>query len=221
MTDAVSIHGLRVRMDRAVDQAKPCCDNVAVICIGRGPHTAELKCADCAAHRGWLSKTTFEFLTETVRLFGVPAEPFCIHDAATQKDTQMHIDTLYPNKWLKPADLCNKAVAVTIDNVTVMEVGTEREKRPVCKFVGKEKQLILNKTNTRTIADLYGAETDGWHNKKIVIYPTTTQYGDRDMAAIRVKPPKDYVRPEATDEEVTDEVLPSSKHDDMDDEIPF
>ena len=132
----------------------------------------------------------------------------------------MLIDTLYPNKWLKAADLCNKAAVVTIDNVTVMEVGTEREKRPVCKFVGKEKQLILNKTNTRAIADLYGAETDAWHNKKIVIYPTTTQYGDRDMAAIRVKPPKDYVRPVAT-EEAAEEAEPSSKHDDMDDEIPF
>ena len=101
-------------------------------------------------------------------------------------------------------------------------MGTEREKRPVCKFVGKEKALILNKTNTRAIGDLYGSETDGWHGKKIVLYPTTTQYGDRDMAAIRVRPPKDFVRPPAAEEEEEAEAAePSPQHDDMDDEMPF
>ena len=81
MSATAQIYGLRVRLDRAVDRAKPCCSNVAVIRDGRGPHAAELKCIDCDKHRGWLSKGTFNFLEETVRRFGVSAEPFTIHDA--------------------------------------------------------------------------------------------------------------------------------------------
>lgn len=216
---AADIQGLHVSMSRKIERAKPCHDNIAIIAPGRGPHAAELKCAVCNAHRGWLAKSTYDFLSETVRLFGVPAEPFTIRDtAATEQEAQMHIDTLYPNKWLKAADLCGKSITVTIKSVTIEEVGVDREKRPVCSFVGKDKKLILNKTNTRAIADLYGAETDKWPSKKIVVYPTETQYGDKEMAAIRIKPPKDYVRPEASDEEEETEAKP---HDDMDDEIPF
>lgn len=209
---APTIQGLPARMGRAVDQAKPCHCHGNIVVIS----AAELRCAACDAHRGWLSKTTFQFLTETVRLFGVPAEPFIIRDTG---DTQMHIDSLFPNKWLKASDLCNKAITVTIEKVEEMEVGSEREKRPVVSFVGKTKKLILNKTNTRAIGDLYGGETDDWPTHKIVLFPTSTQYGDKEMATIRVKPPKDYVRPEAADED--EAVEPSSKRDNMDDEIPF
>ena len=133
----------------------------------------------------------------------------------------MHIDSLFPNKWLKASDLCNKATTVTIEKVEEMEVGSGREKRPVVSFVGKTKKLILNKTNTRAIGDLYGGETDDWPTHKIILYPTSTQYGDKEMAAIRVKPPKDYVRPEVADEDEEETVKPSSKRDNMDDEIPF
>jgi hypothetical protein len=215
------IQGQHVRMDRAVDCAKPCCDNVAIIGDGRGPHAAELRCTACGAHRGWLSKSTYEFLLETVQRFGVSAEPFVIHDATTESKHNMHTDTLYPSKWMKASDLDSKARVVTIDKVRVEEVGTDRERRPVCSFVGNDKQLILNKTNCRAISDLYGPETDAWHGKKIVIFPTTTQYGDKEMAAIRVRAPKDFVKPEVTEE--TEEAAPSAPktHDDMDDEIPF
>ena len=81
MDGASQILGMLVFMDRAIDKAKPCHQNIVKISSGRGPHAAELKCAVCNAHRGWLSKYTCEFLSETVRRFGVSSEPFIIHDA--------------------------------------------------------------------------------------------------------------------------------------------
>ena len=64
---------LVVRLARPIDHAKPCCDNLtAVHPRPGGMHAAELRCANCKAHRGWLRKEAFEFLTEAVRRWGAP-----------------------------------------------------------------------------------------------------------------------------------------------------
>src|SRR5262249_17292580 len=74
-------HGhMRVRLARARDQLEPCCENIAIITQGKGPHAAALCCTDCWRHIAWLSKSTVDFLAEMVRLHGVPAEPFVLTD---------------------------------------------------------------------------------------------------------------------------------------------
>jgi hypothetical protein len=62
---------LRVRLDHP---HKTCCDNVAVITPGKGPHAAELRCVGCDAHRAWLSKQAFDSILENSRRYGAPAE---------------------------------------------------------------------------------------------------------------------------------------------------
>ena len=62
---------LRVRLDHPL---KTCCNNVAVITPGTGPHAAQLRCAECDAHRGWLPKQAFDFILENSRRYGAPAE---------------------------------------------------------------------------------------------------------------------------------------------------
>ena len=91
----------------------------------------------------------------------------------------------------------------------------DKEKKPLAKFKGKSKRLILNKTNCRAIAALYGDDSRAWPENQIMLFPTMTQVGDEPKPCIRIKAPKDYVKPEPSDEEVK---LPK---DDMDDEIPF
>lgn len=53
-------HGLSVRMPT------PCRCGAALATIGegRGPHAAALLCAECEAHRAWLSHATHQFLVE-------------------------------------------------------------------------------------------------------------------------------------------------------------
>jgi hypothetical protein len=70
-----------VRLDRNIDHDKPCCDNLAIIRPGHGPHAAELRCAGCDAHRGWLPKAALDFLTETASRFGAPSEPIILRDS--------------------------------------------------------------------------------------------------------------------------------------------
>jgi hypothetical protein len=79
---------LRVALERSIDQAKPCCQNVALIHPGKGQHAAELRCTDCGAHRGWLPQEAHAFIKKTAERFGVPTEPVVLRDT-TIGDHQM------------------------------------------------------------------------------------------------------------------------------------
>jgi hypothetical protein len=69
-----------VRLDRQTDRDKPCCENIASVGPGKGPHAAELRCANCGSSRGWLRREALDFLTETTRRFGAPVEPLTLRD---------------------------------------------------------------------------------------------------------------------------------------------
>ena len=77
------IVGLKVKLDRPVDRERPCCRNVCVIGPSKGPHAGGLHCADCGQHRGWLSKTTAQFIESVVSRFGAPTTPIIVRKAHT------------------------------------------------------------------------------------------------------------------------------------------
>ena len=77
--------GLKVKLDRDIDRAKPCHDNLAVIHAGKAQHAGELRCAACGAHRGWLATSTRDFIHETVRRLGAPSDPITVRQ--TRKET--------------------------------------------------------------------------------------------------------------------------------------
>lgn len=88
-------------------------------------------------------------------------------------------------------DLDGKEVTIQIEKAFGGElIGDKgrKSKKPMIKFVGKDKKLALNKTNGKTIAKLYGKDTDNWTGKWITIYPTTTEFGGETVDCIRVKP---------------------------------
>jgi hypothetical protein len=71
-----------VRLDRHCDRIAPCCDNLATIHPRYdGPHAAELRCAGCDKHRGWLPKVALDFLAETTKRFGAPTHPITLRDS--------------------------------------------------------------------------------------------------------------------------------------------
>jgi hypothetical protein len=76
-----SVIGTRVKLDRTIDRAKPCCENIAVIHPGKAQHAGELRCADCGAHRGWLPQQVHAFIQETAARFGAPTEPIVLRDS--------------------------------------------------------------------------------------------------------------------------------------------
>ncbi len=100
-----------------------------------------------------------------------------------------NINDAFPSNYLKASDLKGAQVVVTIDRVEFEPVGREREMKAVIYFVGKQKGVVLNKTNARKIIEVTGsALTEEWHGNAIVLYPTETEFGGETVECIRVKP---------------------------------
>jgi hypothetical protein len=105
----------------------------------------------------------------------------------------MKIGSAFPSKYLKASDLGENKVLVTIDRVEVADVGSgKKEVKPVLFFRGKDKGLVLNKTNAKKIASILGTdETDEWIGGKVVLYATETEFQGETVDCVRVTaPPK-------------------------------
>jgi hypothetical protein len=63
------LHGLRLKLELIADGKSRCCANFAVVYAGKGPHTAELRCANCGSHRGWLPKEAASWLLTALTHF--------------------------------------------------------------------------------------------------------------------------------------------------------
>jgi len=103
------------------------------------------------------------------------------------QEIPLKIGSAFPSKFLKADDLRGRAVKLTIDSVQ-MEKLDDGEK-PVLFFLGKEKGLVLNRTNSDVLADAFGHETDDWANREIEVYPDKTHYQGKLVACLRVRVP--------------------------------
>lgn len=91
---------------------------------------------------------------------------------------------MFPSNWLKCTDLRNRTIKVTLDRVDQEKIGSDT--KYVAYFVGKEKGLVLNKTNAQMIAEFHGEDTTSWHGKVIELRPDKTQYKGDVVDCIRV-----------------------------------
>lgn len=89
-------------------------------------------------------------------------------------------------------DLPANGAVVVIEKVERGELragpGKKVDRKPIIRMRGKKKGFALNKTNAKTIAQLYGNDTTQWIGQAITIYPTTTMFGSDKVDCIRVKP---------------------------------
>jgi hypothetical protein len=97
---------------------------------------------------------------------------------------------LFPSKFVKAADLRGKNVTVTIERIQPKEKlvmnGGKTDYKPVIFLKGKEKGWILNKTNARAIAKIYGPELTNWLGRDVVIMATEVEARGELVEAIRV-----------------------------------
>lgn len=100
----------------------------------------------------------------------------------------MKVSDAFPSNFLKAEDLDGKTVTVTISEVTLEDLGQgkKKETKLVAAFRGKDKKLVLNKTNSSTIAKLYGDDTDDWIGQRISIMPREVEFQGDMVLAIRV-----------------------------------
>lgn len=99
-----------------------------------------------------------------------------------------NINDAFPSNYLKASDLKGRAIVVTIDRVEYELVGQNKEKKPVLYFVGKEKGIVLNKTNANKITQLTESPvTEEWKGHAILLYPSETSFQGEMVDCIRVK----------------------------------
>ena len=100
----------------------------------------------------------------------------------------MNINTAFPSTFLKAADLGGQRRQATIDRVAMEDIGGDH--KPIVYFSGKDKGLVLNRTNSNMIAEIAGSEeTDDWKGTAIVLFPTKVDFQGKRVDAIRVDYP--------------------------------
>ncbi len=103
---------------------------------------------------------------------------------------------------LKAADFVGKNLKVKIAGATVVHF-PETEKQEAqdklrLTFVGKEKGLVLNTSNTKILMDAYGKDTDGWAEHEIGL--SVADYRDKGFSYGWIVKPLDVAEPEFEDE---------------------
>lgn len=101
---------------------------------------------------------------------------------------KMHVDTLYPSKYLKAADLPEEGTqSFKIETVKIEEIGKNKDEKPVIHF-DNGRSMVCNKTNANTIAKaLNSKDTDDWIGKSINLYRAEVEFGGEMVESIRVK----------------------------------
>jgi hypothetical protein len=102
----------------------------------------------------------------------------------------MDIRTQFPTRFITAADLNGKSFTLTIKAVTLEEMQThdnQKTIKPCLWFDGAQRGMVLNKTNSMIIADLYTYETDSWVGKRITIQAERVKAFGSWQEAIRVR----------------------------------
>jgi hypothetical protein len=114
------------------------------------------------------------------------------HDLRSRREEKaMRMRDALPGRYLTGDDL-DGDVTVTIERVVLesfRDPKTRQEARkPVMYFQRAKRGLIVNRTNWRTIADLYGDESDNWTGKRITLFSLMVDAYGRQTKAVRVRP---------------------------------
>lgn len=103
----------------------------------------------------------------------------------------MRMRDALPSRYLSGDDL-DGDVVVTIDRVVLESFRDPRTRvetrKPVMYFQRAKRGLIVNRTNWRAVADLYGDESDHWAGKRIVLAPAMVDAYGKQTKAVRVRP---------------------------------
>lgn len=154
----------------------------------------------------------------------------------------VNINDQFPSKYLKASDLNGQMVKVGISDVKSEEIGGSP--KMVMYFAGKQKGMVLNKTNAQILAEQFGDETDNWAGATIEIFSMKVPYEGRMVDGLRVRiPPQprqaapagngshqqgrvEFVANARDDArlrqgQTPQAAPPNPPHDDLNDEIPF
>lgn len=100
-----------------------------------------------------------------------------------------NINDVFSGTYLKAADLKGSEPTVVIESVELKTMPDKTVKLDI-GFVGKDKHLLANKTNSKRIAHMFGDETEDWLGKRVQLYTEMVDFQGTVVDAIRVRPAK-------------------------------
>jgi hypothetical protein len=105
-----------------------------------------------------------------------------------------NIFDMFPSNYLDASDFTPEGETLAISHVQLekmTDTNTNKEvEKPVVYLTGKEKGLVLNVTNAKTIAAVTGTtDPEQWPGKEIVAYQTTTMFGRKEVDCVRMRDP--------------------------------
>lgn len=102
----------------------------------------------------------------------------------------MKMSEEFPSKYLRAADLQGREIKVIMNYCDREQVGQEaNDTKPILYFKGKDRGLVLNKTNAMTISDHYGDDTNDWLDQPLILFAAMIPFQGKTQAAIRVRIP--------------------------------
>ncbi len=117
----------------------------------------------------------------------------------------MKISEAFPSNFLRVDDLQNRRIKLTIERVAMEKVGGDD--KPLVYFRGKDRGLVLNKTNATMIEEIAGTdEMDDWAGTEIVLYPARVEFQGKRVPAIRVDHPTDSKPAPGAEEKEDDDI---------------
>ena len=126
----------------------------------------------------------------------------------------MRISDQFPSDYLRAIDV-ESEMTLVMTNVAMQKLGDDE--KPVLYFDGKEKGMVLNKTNAGTISELYGDDTNDWRGEAITLFSAMVSFQGKTVPSIRVKAPSKKRAAAATASGSQKKISAST----VDDEIPF
>jgi len=134
-----------------------------------------------------------------------------------------NINEMFPSKYLKAADLPEGGVVVTMGQVIREEIEPGKPMY-VLHFQGKDRGLVLNKTNANMIGHIFGGQTEGWKGHQITLVKEPVSFQGKIVDAIRVKPAQSF--PEGgpdvmPPQQQAPQAAPQTGSEGFDDDIPF
>jgi len=90
--------------------------------------------------------------------------------------------------FLKADDIGSNFWTATISNVDLKNFD-DGSRKLFIMFKELDKGLVLNKTNSDTIGELYGKNTDSWLGKQVMLFTMPVDYQGKKVQAIRVRAP--------------------------------
>jgi hypothetical protein len=93
----------------------------------------------------------------------------------------------FPSKYIKSDDLAGQRVPLTVMAVTMEDIG-DKEFKPIMRFMGREKGMVINKTNATLMSAIWGEDTDRWTGQKLDLFAMPVNFQGKMVMGLSVAP---------------------------------